>query len=387
VSEQSYFSHPPPARPSSLTISQRVFARLVHPPKHPRSISALIVILICALIAWVYIASEGEFSRQAFYIIPMILAVSWLGLWWGLSVALFSAVIRFYGDVAFAGVEISNNDAFYAAVANRLSLLLVNFVVILVMHELYQLTRQLEERVQARTTALRQAVEARERLQTSLFEAGLRERKAIGRDLHDGLGQHLTATAMAASILTKRLASREDPLAADAREVESLIKAGIDQSRGIARGLLLETVRPDELFSELEELAASATHQHRTPCALTAEGSPERLDVNVASHLFYIAREALRNALRHGGATRIAIHFSVGRALAALTVTDNGRGLAAAPGAGSPPDAPTAGPRVGGMGLHIMSQRAELIGGKLQVGAAPGGGTRVDCRVPLGASA
>ncbi len=375
--DPTFFPPPPPTPSSPLTVSQRLFAYLVNPPRQGRLVSAGIVVSITALIAWIYVISEGDYSRQAFYIIPMILAVSWLGLWPGLSVALFSAGMRFYGDIAFGGVPFSLNDAFYAAVANRLSLLLVNIVVIVVLNELYLINRQLEQRVQSRTTALRQAVEARERLQNSLFEAGLRERKSIGRDLHDGLGQLLTATAMAASIVANRLIAQGHPNAAEARKVESLVKEGIDQSRQIARGLLLETVKPEELLSELEELASTATHQHRTPCVLTAEGTPEYLDVHIASHLFYIAREALRNALRHGGASQVAIHFNVSDSLASVTVTDNGRGLAS----------PETFEKSGGMGLHIMSQRAELIGARLSVGAAPGGGTRVDCRVPLAVAA
>ncbi len=349
----------------------------MRPPGHGRGWSAALVLALAGLIGWLYVATDGVVSLQVFYLVPVILAVSWLGLGWGMAIAVLSACLRFVGDFANAddAFDFLASSHLLRMFSNRLSSLLVYLVVVIVIHELLRLSRQLEERVQARTTALRQAVAARERLQASLFESGLRERKAIGRDLHDGLGQHLTATAMAASVLAGRLDAQGDGLAADARQVERLVMGGIDQTRQIARGLLLETVRPDELVSELEELAAFATHEHRTPCVLTAEGAPERLDLNVASHLFYIAREALRNALRHGGASRIAIHFSVGRALAALTVTDNGRGLAAS-------DA-----KDGGVGLRIMSQRAELIGGKLLVGAAPGGGTRVDCRVPLPAPA
>jgi two-component system CheB/CheR fusion protein len=178
---------------------------------------------------------------------------------------------------------------------------------------------------------------------------------------------------MAASIVANRLTAQGHANAADARKVESLVKEGIDQSRQIARGLLLETVKPEDLVSELKELASTATHQHRTPCVLTSEGAPEDLDENIASHLYYIAREALRNALRHGEATKVAIHFNVSESVASLTITDNGRGLTTKNDL----------EKAGGMGLHIMSQRAELIGGRLLVGTAPGGGTLVDCRVAL----
>lgn len=335
----------------------------------------LVVIGLTVLIAWLYIATNGELTRQAFYILPIILAVSWLGLWWGLGVAIWSAIIRMYGDHAYAGVEFGMSDRFFHAMANRLSLLLAYIVVAVLLHELFNLSRQLEQRVQARTTALRQAVAAREKLQSSLIEAGLRERAAIGRDVHDGLGQHLTATLMASNILAKRLEQRGDALAADARAVELLLKESIEQSRKIARGLLLETVKPAEFLSELEELAVATAQESRTDCVFSCEGEAECLDVNITSHLFYIAREAVRNAVRHGGATRIAIQFKAHRLLAALVITDNGRGLNEADRLG------------GGVGLGIMAQRAEIIGGSLQIEPNPGGGTRVDCRVPLPQSA
>ncbi len=383
-SESTSFREEGAAAAGANRFFARIIARLVSPPEHGRRVSAFIVLMMAGVIGWLYVVTDGVVSLQVFYLVPVILAVSWLGVGWGVGLAFLSALLRFAGDVANSpeDFEFFAYSHLVRMLSNRLSSFLVYLVVVVVIHELLQLSRQLEARVQARTTALRQAVEARERLQNSLLEAGQRERRAIGRDLHDGLGQHLAATAMAASILAKRLATRGDNLAEDARGVENLVKAGIDQSRRIARGLLLETVRPEDLFSELEELAAAATHHHGTPCVLSAEGSPERLDVHVSSHLFYIAREALRNALKHGGASRIQIQFSVGRALAALSVTDNGRGIPDDKAAGG-----GASPRESGMGLHIMAQRTELIGGKLHVGESPSGGTRVDCRVPLAAAA
>ncbi|EIP99010.1 signal transduction histidine kinase [Opitutaceae bacterium TAV1] len=361
--------------PPATSWRARIIAALVWPPERSRAVSAALSVGITLLIGWLYYFAEGTVSLQVFYLVPMILALSWLGLGWGIAVVVLSAFLRLFGDLLHVGPDFFTATNTLRMTSQRVSSLSVYLVVVLVIHELFKLNRQLEQRVQTRTTALRQAVVARERLQKNLFEVGLRERGAIGRDLHDGLGQHLTATAMATSILTQRLAARGDPLADDARKAEALIKTAIEQTRQIARGLLLENVKPDELVSELEELAADATHQHRTPCMFTAEGATDHLDANIASHLFYIAREAVGNALRHGGASRIAIHFSVGRALVALSVTDNGRGLA--------PSAPAD----GGMGLRIMSERAELIGGKLRIDTAPGVGTRVDCHVPLPATA
>lgn len=362
---------PPVHTPLNRHFSARMIAALVRPAPVSPPVAVLLLFLVTILVGWIYYAVEGIVSLQLFYLLPLVLGVSWLGLGGGVAIAILSSLLRLLGDMANADADFFTHTNLLRIASNRFSALLMHLMIALIIHELILLTRQLEQRVQARTTALRQAVEARERLQNTIFEVSRRERSAIGRDLHDGLGQHLTATAMAASILAKRLAGRADPLAGDARTVEAYIKTGLDQTRQIGRGLLLDTIPPEEFISELEELAAGATHEQNTPCVLTTDGRPEQLAEDMTSHLFYIAREAVRNALRHGGATRVAIHVSVTRALAALTITDNGCGLVV------DADAQL------GMGLNIMSHRAELIGGRLEIGEAPGGGTRVDCRVPL----
>lgn len=344
---------------------------IISRPTHPRSRSILIVSGLVVLLGWLYFSSNGLVSLQPFYFIPIALSASWLGLRAGLITALMCSCVRVLGDLANADPDFFITSHLIKMLYNRLSGLSVYLVLAGLMNELVVLHHQLEDRVKLRTTALGQAIASRDRLQNILFEVGRRERSSIGHDLHDGLGQHLTATAIAASMLARRLSSQDNPAAADARTVEGLVKAGIDKTRQIARGLLLDNVQPEELVAELGELATNVTHEQRTPCVFTTQGHVTGLDVNRASHLFYIAQEAVRNALRHGSPTRVEINFIAAPTTVSLTVTDNGCGVA--------PDA-VAGK---GMGLHIMAHRAELIGGQFSMGVAPGGGTKIDCRVPL----
>jgi two-component system nitrate/nitrite sensor histidine kinase NarQ len=88
-------------------------------------------------------------------------------------------------------------------------------------------------------------------------------------------------------------------------------------------------------------------------------------------HLHLVAREAMVNAVKHSGATRIdvSMHCTVGSELR-LEVRDNGRGMMGSKGAG------------GGMGIGIMEYRAAKIGGRLEITDANGGGTSVVCTVP-----
>ena len=94
-------------------------------------------------------------------------------------------------------------------------------------------------------------------------------------------------------------------------------------------------------------------------------------DVVVATHLFFIAQEAVNNAIKHGRARHITIGMSVLDDKGCLAVQDDGVGLGRVPE--SHP----------GMGLHIMQYRANMIGGTLAVTSGRAGGTVVDCLFPL----
>ena len=106
-------------------------------------------------------------------------------------------------------------------------------------------------------------------------------------------------------------------------------------------------------------------------CNLSCQGDPTRLDSPRASHLYYIAREAFHNAQRHAAATRVDLHLTIQDHAAELVVADDGAGIDL-----SVPNLP-------GMGLSIMSNRAELIGGRFEIDTAPQRGTRITCLVPF----
>jgi signal transduction histidine kinase len=92
----------------------------------------------------------------------------------------------------------------------------------------------------------------------------------------------------------------------------------------------------------------------------------QELGESASGHLYRIAQEAVANAIKHGGATRILIRLRRHNQQVRLSVTDNGSGIA--PGIHSD-----------GMGVHLMSYRARLAGGDLAISPARGGGTQVTC--------
>jgi signal transduction histidine kinase len=207
-------------------------------------------------------------------------------------------------------------------------------------------------------------------LQRELLFASERERTAIGQDLHDGLCQHLVGTAFAAQVLVGELAAQGTPeKEAEARRIVRLIEESVLQTRQIARGLLLNSIKPQRLAAELEEFAAAVTQQSRVPCRFAVSGATDTTDEQTASHLFRIAQEAVRNALRHARPKSIEIALTADAEHLTLIVSDDGAGLSVSrPGAG--------------VGLRIMGHRATIIGGDLTVERSDSGGTSVHCRVP-----
>lgn len=349
----------PPSRPSGAWL-------LVLLDRRPSFGRAMAIILgMVGVIGWLDYLTGVRASLELFYLVPITLSVAWIGWRVGCGIATLSIITRVVGDL-LTGAYRYPLTAFW----NRLMDLLVYFVLIWVLHALLTLRRRLEQRVRERTAALEQTIVERDQLQTQLFEVSRRERSAIGHDLHDGLGQHLTATSIAADLLASRLAATAHAAEPDARTIVALLQDGIAKTRQIARGLLLSAIEPDELVAELEELTATLGEEHRITCRFQLQGTVRGIDAATSSHLFYIAQEAALNALRHARSSFVEISLVSNTSGIELTITDNGRGLPAQP------------PQPSGMGLRIMAHRAQLIGGAFALSAVPGGGTRVQCRVP-----
>jgi signal transduction histidine kinase len=306
-------------------------------------------------------------SLQVFYLAPIILALIWLGIYAAFWTSLASVALRVGGDIWLHAEYTRSPSLFW----NTFGFLITYTVIVVILHSFIRLRQQMEERVEARTAALAEATRARAQLQQELIEVSERERRAIGNDLHDGLGQHLTAMAFAARVLSQQLGDREEPAAKTAREIVNLAEEGILQSRQLARGLLLTSIDPGRLNQELEELASTNSRQSGVKCTFQSDGDPLVSDSVTASNLFRIAEEATRNALRHSGAHHLHIRLRQDDAALTLEIQDDGQGL--------PPDTS----HKIGVGLRVMSHRARFLGGELFLRSAPAQGTLVTCRVPL----
>lgn len=204
--------------------------------------------------------------------------------------------------------------------------------------------------------------------QERILAAIEQEQNRIGRDLHDGLGQTLTAIKFRAGLLQQKLSRKRLSESADAETLEWLVNDAIAQAQGMARGL--NPVKfTHGLSPALEELAASTEQTFALHCGCKFRETVPLRDQGMANHLYRIAQEAIQNAIKHGKAKNIRIELKeLGKNLA-LRVEDDGIGF------------PTNHPNGGkGMGLINMAARAHLIGARLDVRPRRHGGTVVTCR-------
>jgi NarL family two-component system sensor histidine kinase LiaS len=220
--------------------------------------------------------------------------------------------------------------------------------------------------------ALQRMAAERTRLSGEAARAAvLEERQRLARDLHDAVSQAIFSIAMTTAA-ARRLIER-DPARAAARmaEVESL--ATVAQRE--MRALLLE-LRPVELAGRplaeaLGQFLGEVGDRYEVETAFVQEGGVEGLGPAVEDGLFRIAQEAVVNAVRHAAPTRLETHLAVQGSVVSLAVRDDGRGFDPA---AAPPDAH--------YGLRSMRERAEELGGTLEVRSGPDRGTYVEVRVP-----
>jgi signal transduction histidine kinase len=220
------------------------------------------------------------------------------------------------------------------------------------------------------SASLRREAAERERLQGEVLDAGERERQMIGLDLHDGVCQDLAGVMLKAKALEMAVDGRAMPEADTARSLVRELGQAIGDVHGLSRRLGPGHIESGDLPAALVELARGFGEAGLAVSVRTS-GRGNRVEGAVATQLYRVAQEALANAARHSGATRVEVALDCDPEATVLRVEDDGCGVGAAPA------------RKGGLGLRSMAWRAEVLGGKVDVSGRPGGGTRVECRIPV----
>lgn len=335
----------------------KLFERLERLPK--ASVIASIAIMMLLVAGFDYVTTT-DISLAAFYLIPISLAAVTLGGRAALALAIMSIFTW------WASGKLADEDDFrlgnFILWWNGCVQFAVDLLVIWALTSLRTLQRNLEGRAQERAAVLVEEIAERERLQRELLEISEREQRRIGQDLHDGLCQHLAGTALAAQVLSEKLAANRFVEAGDADGVVELVAESIGLSHRIASGLHPIEMDPEGLMHALSQFAETASDLYAVTCRFFSSGTVLVDDSKTAENLYRIAQEAVRNAAKHGNAKIITIRLFTMRGRPALTVTDEGRGFDPAK------------PSKSGMGLRIMRHRAQAIGAQFAIGPGETGG-------------
>lgn len=224
--------------------------------------------------------------------------------------------------------------------------------------------------------SIRTDITARKRLEEELLAISDREQARIGRDLHDGLGQRLTAIEMMCHALAETLAGgpggpRQIDAQKQAGRMGQALRDTISLTRALSRGLAPMGLETDGLAGTLQTLARQIRQAGPVSCTFESSGPVVEPPPDKAVHLYRIAQEAVNNALKHAQPRSIAIRLAARRGKLHLEIVDDGVGLAK-------PGQPET-----GMGLRVMQYRAHAIGASLHIESTPAGGTSVRCIMPL----
>lgn len=218
-------------------------------------------------------------------------------------------------------------------------------------------------------TGIVRDISERVHLEKELLELSNREQRRIGRDLHDGLGQDLTGLSMLGRALQKKLVASKHEGAATAAEIEEIANRTRSNLRNIVRGLNPISLEDGGFMDALRNLTNTAEEIFGVTCHLECDTLIDIEDRSVAEHLYYVAKEAVNNAVRHGHPRKIVIHIDVENetGLIRLSVRDDGIGISGNWHLSQ------------GSGLRTMAYRARVMGGTFDVQRSESGGVEVIC--------
>jgi PAS domain S-box-containing protein len=220
-------------------------------------------------------------------------------------------------------------------------------------------------------TAVKKAQTQLRRLSGSIMANQEKERTAIARELHDELGQVLTALRMDSVWIYERLKSEDSKAAERALTMCRLIDKNIEDVRGMAFRLRPGVLDDLGLVDALEWYTSDFERRTEIACVFEHENVP-RLNEAVSTAAYRIAQEALTNVARHAGAGRVTVSLTSSNGFLALAVIDDGQGFDTLHLSESE-----------GLGIAGMRERATLVGGYLDVKSRPRNGTRVYLTVPI----
>ena len=209
-------------------------------------------------------------------------------------------------------------------------------------------------------------------LARSVWRVQEQERRKLARDLHDGIGQNLSAIM---NLIDRAIGTR-NPAAEELKTARSLVEATLQDTRELSRMLRPQILDDLGIESALGWLARTTGEAHGLQIRLHIDDALPALGTELSSLIFRVTQEALHNAVRHAQAQRVAIELRCHGSRLHLNLSDDGVGCDIRQALATGSDGH-------GSGLGGMRDRVRLFDGEIDFKSAPGAGMSIAIAVPL----
>jgi two-component system, NarL family, sensor kinase len=238
-------------------------------------------------------------------------------------------------------------------------LLVIGRLIAGAMHQA-RLHRQLVARERAHENFVEQVIEAQEL-----------ERRRLAGDIHDGISQRLITLSYRLDAARRSTGADPAAVAEQLEKARELVELTLQEARAAIGGLRPPVLDDLGLAGGLASLARSIPQ-----IDIEVQLADTRLPDHIELALYRIAQECLQNVVKHAGADTAKLTFAVDGAGARLEIVDDGVGFDTF-------EHPLGSDEMGGYGLLSMAERAEIVGGRLNIRSRPGAGTAVTATIPL----
>jgi len=237
---------------------------------------------------------------------------------------------------------------------------------------------KLEIRVQERTAELEAAYRQRDYLSHRLSDLVEKDRREIGKALHEEIGQLMTGVMLQMEKVKLDYRKEDFDLVARINSLQESLRTAVKQARKISRKLRPDVLDRKGLVPAIEELAGETEREAGKRVRLFVKNVPEDLGDEQRDLVIYrVVQESLTNILKHARANEISLNLIARNSALSLTIEDDGVGFDYDEVSGDKEE------KEGTLGLTIMRERVVQVGGSFYVESNPGSGTQILVEIPL----
>lgn len=210
---------------------------------------------------------------------------------------------------------------------------------------------------------------------SSIIQAQERERMRMAHELHDGIGQYLSAAVLNLNAMADDEKQMSGPGRTRLNEALKRINTAISEARSIAHNLVPKAIEDFGLEAAIGSMLDSIAGLGKLEVHFNSNLGGERLEQEIEINLFRVCQESISNILKHSEAKRVNVQLLQYPDALNMTIEDDGVGFDAKSELGQPSKS--------GIGLNGMANRVKSVGGEIEISSSPGRGTNIMINLPL----